>query len=96
MIAVYVPQSGCLTGGITGIVWSMPIAFILVFVGSIAGESALFVTFRHVFRNRIAQFRKEHEGSYGTMVLVITQHKRWMVFLVRLSAIPVRHRINGS
>ena len=49
----------------------------------------LFLSFRHFFHDRIVQFRKEHEENYGTMVQVINQHKRWMVFLIRLSAIPV-------
>lgn len=64
-------------------------AFLLVFTGSISGESLLFLSFRHFFHDRIVQFRKEHEENYGTMVQVINQHKRWMVFLIRLSAIPV-------
>jgi len=74
---------------LTGIVWSLPIAFILVCVGSIAGESLLFLSFRNFLHDRIVEFRKKHEHSYGTMVMVITHHKRWMVFLIRLSAIPV-------
>lgn len=76
-------------GSLTAFVWSMPVAFLLVFTGSIAGESLLFLSFRHFFRSRIVQFRKEHEENYGTIVQVINQHKRWMVFLIRLSAIPV-------
>ena len=74
---------------LTGFVWSLPVAFLLVFTGSIMGESLLFISFRHFLHNRIVQFRKEHEDNYGTMVQVINQHKRWMVFLIRLSAIPV-------
>src|SRR5271155_3525738 len=74
---------------LTGIVWSIPVAFLLVAIGSIAGESLLFLSFRHFFHSRIVQFRKEHEDNYGTIVQVINQHKRWMVFLIRLSAIPV-------
>jgi len=73
---------------LTGFVWSMPVAFLLVFTGSIIGESLLFLSFRHFFHSRIVQFRKEHEQNYGTIVLVISEHKRWMVFLIRLSAIP--------
>lgn len=78
-----------LTCRLTGFVWSLPVAFILVALGSIVGESLLFLSFRHFFHNRIAQFRKEHQDNYGTIVQVINQHKRWMVFLIRLSAIPV-------
>jgi hypothetical protein len=74
---------------LTGFVWSIPIAFLLVFIGSILGESLLFLSFRHFLHSRIVQFRKEHEDNYGTIVLVINQHKRWMIFLIRLSAIPV-------
>ena len=76
-------------GSLTGFVWPIPVAFLLVFTGSIMGESLLFLTFRHFFHSRIVQFRKEHEDNYGTIVQVINQHKRWMVFLIRLSAIPV-------
>jgi uncharacterized membrane protein YdjX (TVP38/TMEM64 family) len=65
------------------------VAFLLVFTGSVLGESLLFLSFRHFFHDRIVLFRKEHEENYGTMVQVINQHKRWMVFLIRLSAIPV-------
>lgn len=64
-------------------------AIILVVIGSLAGESLLFLSFRHFFHSRIVKFRKEHEENYGTIVQVITQHKRWMIFLIRLSAIPV-------
>lgn len=67
----------------------MPVAFILVLLGSILGESLLFLSFRHFFHSRIVQFRKEHEENYGAIVMVINQHKRWMVFLIRLSAMPV-------
>ena len=76
-------------GRLTGFVWSLPVAFLLVLTGSILGESLLFLSFRHFFHDRIVVFRKEHEENYGTMVQVINQHKRWMVFLIRLSAIPV-------
>lgn len=78
-----------LTVSLTGFVWNIPVAFLLVATGSIAGESLLFLSFRHFFHSRIVQFRKEHEENYGTIVQVINQHKRWMVFLIRLSAIPV-------
>lgn len=74
---------------LTGFVWSLPVAFLLVLTGSILGESLLFLSFRHFLHDRIVLFRKEHEENYGTMVQVINQHKRWMVFLIRLSAIPV-------
>src|SRR5271156_488959 len=74
---------------LTGIVWSIPVAFLLVALGSIAGESLLFLSFRHFFHSRIVQFRNEHQDNYGTIVQVISQHKRWMIFLIRLSAIPV-------
>ena len=77
---------------LVGIVWSFPIAFLLVALGSIIGESLLFLSFRHFLHDRIQKFRKEHEENYGTIVSVITQHKRWMVFLIRLSAIPVCNR----
>jgi uncharacterized membrane protein YdjX (TVP38/TMEM64 family) len=60
------------------------------------GESLLFLSFRHFFHSRIVKFRKEHEENYGTMVLVISQHKRWMVFLIRLSAIPVFPSLKSS
>ena len=76
-------------GSLTGFVWPIPVAFVLVFTGSIMGESLLFLSFRHFLHSRIVQFRKEHEHNYGTIVQVINQHKRWMVFLIRLSAIPV-------
>jgi len=79
----------CAETRLVGFVWSFPIAFLLVCFGSIIGESLLFLSFRHFFHSRIQQFRKEHEENYGTMVNVINQHKRWMVFLIRLSAIPV-------
>ena len=78
-----------LTLSLTGFVWDIRLAFLLVATGSIAGESLLFLSFRHFFHSRIVQFRKEHEDNYGTIVQVINQHKRWMVFLIRLSAIPV-------
>ena len=82
---------------LTGFVWSMPVAFLLVSSGSIIGESLLFLSFRHFFHSRIVKFRKEHEENYGTIVQVINQHKRWMVFLIRLSAIPVyRSRKNAN
>ena len=74
----------------------MPVAFLLVATGSIVGESLLFLSFRHFFHNRIVKFRKEHEENYGTMVQVINQHKRWMIFLIRLSAIPVHPSLFSS
>ena len=74
---------------LTGFVWSIPVGFLLVFTGSIVGESLLFLSFRHFLHSRIVRFRKEHADNYGTIVQVINQHKRWMVFLIRLSAIPV-------
>jgi hypothetical protein len=83
------PRPNVINGSLTGFVWPIPIAFLLVFGGSVLGESLLFLSFRHFFHNRIVKFRKEHEENYGTIVLVINQHKRWMVFLIRLSAIPV-------
>jgi uncharacterized membrane protein YdjX (TVP38/TMEM64 family) len=83
------PGENLLMFSLTGFVWSIPVAFLLVAIGSIAGESLLFLSFRHFLHSRIVQFRKEHEDNYGTIVQVINQHKRWMVFLIRLSAIPV-------
>jgi hypothetical protein len=90
LIAVYASiRENLLIFSLTGFVWSMPVAFLLVAFGSIAGESLLFLSFRHFLHSRIVQFRKEHEDNYGTIVQVINQHKRWMIFLIRLSAIPV-------
>ena len=83
------PPKSELMHSLTGFVWSFTVAFILVALGSIVGESLLFLSFRHFFHSRIVQFRKEHQDNYGTIVQVINEHKRWMVFLIRLSAIPV-------
>jgi uncharacterized membrane protein YdjX (TVP38/TMEM64 family) len=88
LIAMYI-LNDMSNGSLTGFVWSMPVAFLLVVTGSITGESLLFLSFRHFFHSRIVQFRKAHEDNYGTIVMVISEHKRWMVFLIRLSAIPV-------
>ena len=86
--AIQIPRPS-VNNRLTGFVWSLPVAFLLVVTGSILGESLLFLSFRHFLHDRIVLFRKEHEENYGTMVQVINQHKRWMVFLIRLSAIPV-------
>ena len=73
---------------LTGFVWGEVYGFLIVAIGTLTGESLLFISFRHFFKERAVEFRQTHDKTYGSLVEIIEKGGFLMVLLVRLSALP--------
>lgn len=63
------------------------VGFLIVVVSITIGETLLFLGFRHIFRDRLVQFRRKYE-NYDIFVRVIERGGFPMLLAIRCSAMP--------
>ncbi|KAJ7736723.1 hypothetical protein DFH07DRAFT_96882 [Mycena maculata] len=72
---------------LAGVVWSFPIAFLIVAVGTLLGEIANYFTFKYACSARGAKMEAKNI-RYGLLAHVVRSGRFWIVLVIRLSAIP--------
>ncbi|KAJ7700370.1 hypothetical protein B0H17DRAFT_1047094 [Mycena rosella] len=72
---------------LVGVAWDLPVAFVIIAVGTILGEIANYFTFKYACTARSEKLEAK-ELSYGLLAHVVRQGGFLMVLIIRFSAIP--------